>query len=84
MQTKILNEADLINVSLLPFGKKHPVRALLETMKTGQLLSISRQDFRWKKHTPNLFCKQISRNSEKKFEIWKLADRTGWVVKRIN
>jgi len=82
MKTKILSEADLVNVSLLPLGKKHPVRALLEVMETDQLLSISRQDFRWKRHTPNLFCKQISKRSAKRFEIWKLADQTGWVVKR--
>ena len=62
MPTKLKPE-EAKNLKLVPFGKKHPVRAMLETLEAGEMLRINKEDFHWKKTTPNFFCKDI----EKKF-----------------
>ncbi|MEO8149647.1 MAG: hypothetical protein ABI723_18560 [Bacteroidia bacterium] len=70
-------------LGLKPMGKKHPVRALIETMHPGELLHITREDFKWKAHTPLLFTNQIMKTSDKKFVVMKTVNKNGWVVERV-
>jgi hypothetical protein len=84
MNTGKITREQAAAMQLFPFGKKHPVRALIESLEPGELLHISRGDFIWKRHTPNFFCRQISKRGKKRFRMLKKSDRTGWVVERIS
>ncbi len=83
MATQLIGQEEAEKLQLLPFGKKHPVRVMLEDLKRGQYLRISREDFNWKGKTPNYFCIRIAKVSKARFKIYKEAYRTGWVVKRV-
>lgn len=83
MATQFITEDDARLIRTLPFGKKHPVRILLEEMEPGQILRISRQDFNWKGKTPNLLCLQIAKRTKAKFKVRKEHGKTGWVVWRL-
>lgn len=83
MPTRKITDEELENYRLLPFGKKHAVRILIEQLKPGENQLISRMDFNWKGQTPNRFCNQIAKTSKKRFIMHKLPDDTGWVVRRI-
>ena len=83
MPTQLINGEESKKLQLLPFGKKHSIRAMLEMMEPGQLLRISRDDFRWKRKTPNLFCLDIERKTGKKFRTFKERNTRGWVVERV-
>ena len=82
MATRIINKEEAETLQLLPFGKKHSVRALIEQLKPGQMLHVDRTDFTWKRKTPNFFCRQISENSKARFKVYKAKGKTGWVVER--
>jgi hypothetical protein len=83
MNTEKITREQAAEMRLLPFGKKHPVRALIESLKPGELLHVSRSDFHWKRHTPNFFCRQISKSGKKKFAVLKKVDLSGWVIERL-
>jgi hypothetical protein len=83
MATRLITKEEAANIRLLPFGKKHPVRILLEELKPGQLLRIGREDFLWKGKTPSFFCHQISKAGKAKFRVLKEVGKTGWVVERV-
>ena len=95
---KIITPEEKANMELAPMnskkGRRHPVRAALEELETGQILYIKREDFKWKRRTPLFICNVISRKSGKKFKLWKETAKvpTGpgsaiivinWVVQRI-
>jgi len=82
MPTKKITKEEAEKMQLLPFGRKHPVRVLINELELGEYLLVSRADFRWKNHTPNLFCRQLMRASKKRFRTWKKADGLGWVIQR--
>ena len=83
MATQFITEDAAKLIRTLPFGKKHPIRILLEEMEPGQILRISRQDFAWKGKTPNLFCREISKRTKAKFKVRTEHGKTGWVVWRL-
>jgi hypothetical protein len=83
MATKKITREEAEKIPLQPFGKKHPVRILIEELKPGELLRIDRQDFNWKRHTPNYFCNQIAKRGKAKFKMLKIKTKTGWVVERL-
>lgn len=83
MPTQKITREQADKLLLLPFGKKHAVRLLIESLLPGELLEISRADFNWKGKTPNFFCKQIEQHSKAKFKIDKIRGKTGWVVERL-
>lgn len=84
LPTKRLKKEDLAGMDVLPFGKKHPVRSLIEALEPEEVLRISRLDFNWHRQTPSRFCNEISKRTNKKFQIWKQTNRHGWVVQRID
>ena len=83
MATKFKSKADAAHLRLLPFGKKHAVRALIEELQPGELLRIGSEEFLWKRKTPNYFCQQISKATKAKFKVYKEFGKTGWVIERI-
>ena len=83
MPTHLINKEEATGLRLLPFGKKHPVRILIENLKPGQMLRIGREDFLWKRKSPQFFCNQISKSTKARFQIFKEAGKAGWVVERI-
>ena len=83
MQTQIISTEDKNQLNLLPFGKKHPVAALLQLLQVGQHLRISRQDFKWRGKTPGILCKRETKRSGRQFEIMKERGNSGWVVTRV-
>ena len=80
---KIINSDDAQNRNLQPLGKKHPVRAAIEKLKVKECLTVSPQEFTWKTHTLNYFCKEITRQTGKKFIVHKDIGTKGWVVERV-
>ncbi len=47
MHSKFITREEANKLNLYAMGKKHPIRAKIEVMEKGQLLKISRADFRW-------------------------------------
>ena len=84
MPTQKITREQAANFKLLPFGKKHGVRIMIEEMEVGELLMISKADFRWKKSNPNRFCKPISKSTGARFTVKIIAGKVGWVVERIS
>ncbi len=84
MFIKKITPAEKNELKLRPVGKTHPVRAALMLMEVGEILRISRAAFRWKKLTPKRLTNEISKASEKEFEVSQLLDNTGWVVERLS
>jgi len=68
---------------LVPDGQKHPVRAMIELLEPGELLQVNPSDFKWKNHTPNIFCREIMKVTTKAFRTWKRTDAPGWVIERV-
>jgi hypothetical protein len=83
MNTQFINKEEAGTLPLLPFGKKHPVRVLIEEMKPGQMLRVAQEDFNWKRKTPGSFCHRVSKATGAKFRILKERGKTGWVVERV-
>ncbi len=77
-----ITDDKLSTLSILPFGKKHPVRASIEMLAVGENLRIHKSDFQWRRKTPGIFVKAIEKKTPKRYAIYKEAN-TGWVVKRL-
>ena len=81
MAIKKLSAEELAAMHLTPLGKKHPVRAMIESLKVGEALKVGYQDFKWKGKSPTIFTKELERKRKGKFSVYK--DGTmGWVVVR--
>jgi hypothetical protein len=83
MATGIISKEEAGAMRLLPFGKKHAVRILIEQLKPGQMLKVERGDFSWRGKNPNFFCRQVSKSTKAKFQVMKMPGNTGWVVERL-
>ena len=83
MESRKVTVQEAQNLYTVSMGKKHPVRALLEALKKGELAYISSKDFYWKRRIPNLFLKQITKATSRKFTIKKKLGKRGWLVERV-
>ncbi len=83
MESRKITAEEAKNLNVVDLGKKHPVRALLETLEPGEMARISRKDFNWRKRTPNFFLRQITAATQRKFTIKKETGKTGWLVERV-
>ena len=83
MESRKITPEEAKNLNVVSFGRKHPIRALLETLEPGELARISRKDFNWRKRTPNFFLKQLTAATGRKFTIKKELGKTGWLVERV-
>ena len=81
MAIKKLSAEELAAMQLTPLGKKHPVRAMIESLKVGEALKISYSDFKWKGKTPSVFIIELERKRKGKFSLYK-DGTAGWVVVR--
>jgi len=79
---KIITQQEAEGLGKRPFGKKHFVFALIESLKPGEQLHVTRQDFNWRKKTPNIFVLRIMKTTSKKFSVSNTRDRSGWIVER--
>lgn len=82
MDSKLITEEELARQKQLPMGKVHPVRALIEQLQPGQILSVSRNDFRWRNRTPRQFTNPLQKAGKGKFIVTKQVGDTGWFVRR--
>jgi hypothetical protein len=83
MATQIISKEEAGAMPLLPFGRKHAVRILIEGLQPGQVLRIDRSDFTWKRKTPGIVCRVVSKATKAKFRVFKLPNNSGWVVERV-
>jgi len=83
MATQLISREEAAALGALPFGKKHPIRILIEKMKTGETLKIDKADFTWKRKTPNIFCLPLMKKTKAHFEMEKLPKKAGWLVTRV-
>ena len=82
--TKITPE-EMQKMQLLPIGKRgrrHPLRAMLQTMAVDEIINVDKQDFKWKNRTPQFIITSITKSGKKKFTIWTKQDGSGWVIQR--
>ncbi len=70
-------------LGLHPIGKKHHIRGMIEELEPGEMLHITREDFKWKARTPSFFCNQLSKTTDKKFKVLRTQNQKGWVVERV-
>ncbi|MCX6353120.1 MAG: hypothetical protein NTX03_14865 [Bacteroidetes bacterium] len=82
MPTKFITKEEAAKLHLRPTGRKHPVHALIEQMKVGDILLIDKDDFKWKGRSPAIFYKKIVESRKGKFTCLKNIDG-GWVVERV-
>jgi len=83
MPTREITREERAKMKLQPLGKKHHVRALIKDMEVCDILSISREDFRWKHRNPSDFTTPLMRKSAKRFAVFKIIGNVGWVVERL-
>lgn len=82
MAIHLLSAKEAATHRKVSLGKKHPARQAIEALKPGQILRIGREDFTWKKKTPNFFCLQITKATGARFKTENEVGRTGWIVTR--
>jgi hypothetical protein len=83
-----INLEDLNQQKTALAGKAHPVRRAIEALQAGEAIKISVEAFRWRGHTPKLFCNAIAKKHQRQFEVRRplLIDGRfgmGWIVVRI-
>lgn len=83
MISRKLTAEEVAKLRLLPFGKKHAIRIMIEKLQPGENLQVIREDFTWKRQTPMRFCREIARSKGSRFEISKMEPFIGWVVTRL-
>ena len=83
MAPQILTRKEAAALRTNGFGKKHPVRQMIETLKPGEILRVQRSEFDWKKRTPNYFCIRVGRASNSTFKVSNEVGRTGWLIERL-
>ena len=81
---KIISKEEAEKIICFTMGKKHPVRADIERMKTGEFLKIARHEFTWKGHRPTRLINEISRKTGKTFKAKKIKNNEGWIVERLS
>ena len=82
--TKITPE-EMQKMQLLPIGKRgrrHPLRAMLQTMAVDEIINVGKEDFKWKNRTPQFFINALTKSGKKKCSLWTKQDNTGWVIQR--
>jgi hypothetical protein len=79
---KLLSDQEAGQLGMRPFGKKHFVHALIEQMKPGEKLLITREDFNWRRQTPAIFVRREMKSTSKKFTVSNTTNRSGWIVER--
>ena len=85
MALKKITEEEKKQLQLMPIGKRgrrHPLRHMLQTMAVNEIISVDKEDFKWKNRTPQFFISQLSKGSKKRFSLWTKQDSTGWVIQR--
>jgi hypothetical protein len=80
---RLISKQEAEKIGRLHFGRKHFVNAWIGQMKKGDILHITRKDFTWKDHTPNIFVKRIMKSTKKKFTFEDTLDKSGWIVERV-
>ena len=80
---RIITAEEAGKLGLKKPGNKHRVRAMIEMMRQGELLHITREDFKWKGQSPMRFCKEIAKTTGMKFVLLKARNNQGWVVERV-
>ena len=86
MPVKKITEEEKQKLQLLPIGKRgrrHPLRSILNTMAVKEIISVDKEDFKWKKRTPQFFITQLTKGGKKKFSLWSKQDGSGWVIQRV-
>jgi hypothetical protein len=86
MAVQKITEEEKQKLQLMPIGKRgrrHPVRHMLQTMAVNEIISVDKEDFKWKNRTPQFFISQLTRGSKKKFSLWAKQDGSGWVIQRM-
>jgi len=70
-------------IGTIPMGRMSGVRRLLLTLKVGEVAHIVRADWKWKKQSPLVMCKRITKAHGYHYTVQKAADRSGWFVERV-
>jgi len=70
-------------IGTIPMGRMSGVRRLLLTLKVGEVAHIVRADWKWKKQSPDVMCKRITKKLGFHYTVEKAADRSGWFVERV-
>ena len=86
MAVKSITEEEKQALRLLPIGKrgrKHPLRSILNLMTVKEIISVDKEDLKWKNRTPQFFISQITKGSKKRFSLWAKEDNSGWVIQRM-
>ena len=80
---KILTAEEAQQINLKPPGRGSLARTMLLNMKAGEYVLIENKDWKWRTRTPMTYCRTLEKESKFKFECFRTADDSGWLVKRI-
>ena len=80
---RFISDDEAAKLNPVPMGKKHIVRAMLEKSEVGKNLHVTREEFKWKKHSPARIANDIKRKTGKEFSVEKTKNGNGWLVKRL-
>ncbi len=62
-------------------GRSGWLRKALLRLPVGELYKVHRTDWKWKKDSPLPVIKRLNTKNYR-FELYKTADDSGWIVKR--
>lgn len=77
-----INPEDAAKLGLVPMGKQHPLRVMIDDMEKGEMLKVPRSEFTWKGQTPALFLRQVEKKGKKRFRLLKMRAEPGWIIER--
>ncbi len=64
---KKLTAEELAKKACRPSSKKHKVRIAIEALQPHEAIEIARTDFTWRSSTPQRFCNEIQKKTNKEF-----------------
>ena len=64
-------------------GKKSVERAMIENMEKGECLKVDRSGWKIKRKGPEYLCRKVERASGKRFDVFRLLDKSGWIIERV-
>lgn len=79
---KKISEEEFQELKMGYQGRKSVVRLTIEKMEAGEIYKIEPGDWHAKKN-PSYLCRILETKRKRKYEVITLANKTGWVIKRV-
>lgn len=83
IKSGIIDEAEFNRIGVIPAGRGHWLRLCMKGMNVGQVYKVERSEWDWLNKTPNVIVKDLNNKGPMQFELFKAADHSGWLIRRV-